>query len=80
MFQCLLAFFNEVVPFSIASMASSNASLVHLPLVIKRPHLLTLLYFLVGFYPQDGVTLSLFRLDSSCIPLCRLQNTLIVMI
>ncbi len=60
MFQCLLAFFNEVFPFSIASMASSNASLVHLLLVIKKLHLFTLLGFLVGSYSQDGGTFSLF--------------------
>jgi hypothetical protein len=59
MFQCLLAFLNEVVPFSIASMASSNASLVYLPLVIKGSHLLTFLYFLASSCLQDGGTFSL---------------------
>jgi hypothetical protein len=54
MFQCLFAFLNEIVPFSISSMAFSNVSLVHLPLVIKGLHLLTLLCFLVGFCPKDG--------------------------
>ncbi len=47
MFQCLLAFFNEVVSFSTASMASSNVSLVHLLLVIKGLHLLTFFCFLL---------------------------------
>ncbi len=46
MFQCLLAFLNEVVPFSIASIASFNASLVHLPLVIRILHLLIFFVFL----------------------------------
>jgi hypothetical protein len=41
-------------------MASSNASLVHLLLVIKKLHLFTLLGFLVGSYSQDGGTFSLF--------------------
>jgi hypothetical protein len=50
MFECLLAFLNEVVPFSITSMASSNASLVHLPLVIRGFHLLTLFCFLISSY------------------------------
>jgi len=68
MFQCLLAFLNEVVPFSIPSIASSNVSLVHLPLVIRGLHLLTFLYFLVGSYPQDGGTFSLSWLNSSCSP------------
>jgi len=40
MFECILAFLNKVVLFSIASMASSNVSLIHLPLVIRRLHLL----------------------------------------
>jgi uncharacterized protein involved in cysteine biosynthesis len=48
MFQCIFAFLNEVVPFSITSIASSNASLVHLPLMIRRLHLLLLLLFLIS--------------------------------
>jgi uncharacterized protein involved in cysteine biosynthesis len=48
MFQCLLAFLNEVVPFSITSIASFNASLVHLLLVIRRLHLLIFFCFLIG--------------------------------
>jgi hypothetical protein len=48
MFQCLLAFLNEVVPFSIASITSSNASLIHFPLVIKRLHLFIYFCFLIG--------------------------------
>jgi hypothetical protein len=45
-------------------MASFNASLVHLPLVIKGLHLLTLLSFLVSFYPKHGGTFSLSWLGS----------------
>jgi len=45
-------------------MASSNASLVHLPLVIKGLHLLTLLSFLASSYPKHGGTFSLFWLGS----------------
>jgi len=72
MFLCLLAFLNEVVPFSIAFMASSNVSLVHLPLVIRGLHLLTLLCFLVGSYPKDGGTFSLaWFLLQSTLPLTR---------
>jgi hypothetical protein len=58
MFQCLLAFLNEVVPFSTAPMGSSNALLVDLPLMIKGLHLLLLFCFLlvlvqkmVGHFP-----------------------------
>jgi hypothetical protein len=47
MFQCLFVFFNEVVPFSTTSMASSSASLVHLPLVIKK---ITFINFFLFFY------------------------------
>ncbi len=57
-FQCLLAFLNEIVPFSIASMASSKASLVHLPLVIRGLHLLIFFCFLVGSCSKDGGTFS----------------------
>jgi len=80
MFQCLLAFLNEVVPFSIAFMASSNVSLVHLFLVIKGLHLLTLLCFLASSYSQDGWTFSLSWLDSYYNPLRLLWSTLIIMI
>jgi len=80
MFHYLLAFLNEVVPFSIASMASSNASLVHLFQVIRGLHLLIFLCFLVGSCLQDGGTFSLSWLGSSCIPLCFLWGTLIIMI
>jgi hypothetical protein len=80
MFQCLLAFLNEVVPLSIASMASSNASLVHLPLVIRGLHLLTFYNFLVGSCSKDGGTFSLLWLGWSCNPLCFIQGTLIIMI
>jgi hypothetical protein len=80
MFQCLLAFLNEVVPFLIASMAFSNASLVHMPLVIRGPQLLTFLCFLVDSCLQDGGTFSLSWFGSSCNPLRLLQNTLIIMI
>jgi hypothetical protein len=59
MFQCLIAFFNEVGPFLNTSMASSIASLVHLPVVIRRLHLLTLVSFLTNFYPKDGGTIYL---------------------
>jgi len=45
-------------------MASSNASLVHLPLVIKGIHLLTLLFFLTSSYPKHGGTFSLSWLGS----------------
>jgi hypothetical protein len=79
MFQCLLAFLNEVVPFSIASVASSNTSLVHLPPVIRGLHLLTILYFLIGSCPKNGGTFSLSWLGSSCNPLRLLQGTLIIM-
>ncbi len=51
MFQCILAFLNKVVLFSIASMASSNVSLIHLPLVIRRLHLL-LFFFLLIHVPK----------------------------
>jgi hypothetical protein len=37
-------------------MASSNVSLVHLPLMIKGLHLLTLLCFLIGPCLEDGET------------------------
>jgi hypothetical protein len=47
MFQCLFAFFNEVVPLSIASIASFNVSLIHLPLVIRGLHLLIIFVFLL---------------------------------
>jgi hypothetical protein len=60
MFQCLFAFLNEVVPFSTTSMASSNTSLVHLPLVIRGLHLLTFFYFLTSPYLEDGGTFFLF--------------------
>ncbi len=56
MFQCLFTFLNEVVPFSTTYMASSNVSLVHLPLMIKGLHLLTLLCFLIGPCLEDGET------------------------
>jgi hypothetical protein len=79
MFECLLAFLNEVVPFSIASMAFSNASLVHLALVIRGLHLLTLLCFLVVSYPKDGGTFSLSWLGSSYNSLHLLQGILIIM-
>jgi hypothetical protein len=79
MFQCLLAFLNEVVSFSIASMASSNA-LVHLPLMIRGLHLLTFFCFLVNSCSQDGGTFLLSWLSSSCSPLHPLQGTLIIMI
>jgi len=65
MFQCLLAFLNDIVPFSITSIVSSNVLLVHLLLMIKRLHLLTFFNFLVGSYPKDGGTFSLFWLGSS---------------
>ncbi len=64
MFQCLLAFLNEVVPFSIASIASSNVLLVHLLLVIRRLHLLIFFCFFVGSCPKDGGTFSLSWLGS----------------
>jgi hypothetical protein len=80
MLHYLFAFLDEVVPFSIASMASSNASLVHLPLVIRGLHLLTFLCFLASSYPQDGGTFSLSWLSSSYSPLCFLWGTLITMI
>ncbi len=79
MFQRLLAFLNEVVSFSIASMASSNA-LVHLPLMVKGLHLLTLFCFLASSCSQDGGTFFLSWLSSSYSPLCLLQGTLIIMI
>jgi hypothetical protein len=56
MFQCFIIFPNDVVPFSIASMAFSKATLVHLPLVLTGLHLLT--FFFVGF-DLGGGTLSL---------------------
>jgi hypothetical protein len=37
-------------------MASSSASLVHLLLLIRRLHMLTLLYFLTCHCPKDGGT------------------------
>jgi hypothetical protein len=80
MFQCVLAFFNEVVPFSITSMTSSNASLVDLPLLIKRLHLSTSFYFLVDYCSQDGGTSSLSWLSSSYNPLRLLRGTLMIMI
>jgi hypothetical protein len=64
MFQCLIAFFNKVVPFSNISTASSNASLVHLPLVIRRLHLLTFFFFFASYYPKDGGTLFLYWFGS----------------
>ncbi len=59
MFQCLFAFLNEVIQFSITSMASSNVLLVHLPLVIRGLHLLTFFCFLIGPYLENGGTFSL---------------------
>jgi hypothetical protein len=56
MFQCQVAFLNEIIPFSIASMASSNASLIHLPLVITRFHLIFFFYFRGNFCPKDRRT------------------------
>jgi hypothetical protein len=43
----LLVFVNELVPFSIASVASSNALLVHLHPMIRGLDLLTISYFLL---------------------------------
>ncbi len=48
MFQCLLVCLNDVLPLSITSMAFSNASLVHLPLMLTMMHLLTLRCFFLG--------------------------------
>jgi hypothetical protein len=79
MFQCLLAFLNEVVSFSIASMASSTA-LIHLPLMIRGLHILTLFCFLAGSCSQDGGTFFLSWLNFSYSPLHLLQGTLIIMI
>jgi len=60
MFKCLLAFLNEVIPFSNASMASSNAWVFHLPLVLIGLDLFTFCCFIVGSYdPKDGATFSL---------------------
>ncbi len=63
MFQCLLAFFNEVVFFSTTSMASSNAWLLHLPLMLIGFDLLILHCFVVGSCDlEDGGTFPLFWL------------------
>jgi hypothetical protein len=57
MLQCLLAFLDEIIPLSIASMASSSASLIHLLLMLSTMlHLLSVLCFLVGFCAKDGET------------------------
>jgi hypothetical protein len=79
MFQCLFDFFNEIVPFSTASMASSNVSLVHLPLVIRGLHLLIFFCFLIDFCPKNGGTFSLSWLSSFYNPLFFLRGTLIIM-
>jgi hypothetical protein len=69
MFQCLLAFLNEIIPPSITSMASSSFSLVHLPLVLSTIlHLLWFLCFLVCSYVKDGGTFSLSCVGYFCSP------------
>jgi hypothetical protein len=62
----LLAFLNDVFPFSITFMASSKASLVHLALVLATLHLLTFLYFFVDSNPRDE-TIFLSYVDKSSI-------------
>jgi hypothetical protein len=69
MFQCLFTFFNEVVPFSTICMASSNVLLVHLLLIIRWLHLLTLLCFLIDPCLEDGETFFLSWLGWSYNPL-----------
>ncbi len=60
MFQCLLAFFNEVIILSTASMASSNAWVFHLLLLLIGLDLLTFHCFVVGSYDlEDGEAFSL---------------------
>jgi hypothetical protein len=52
-FQCLFAFLNDVLLFSITFMASSKASLVHLVLVLTTLHLLTFLFFILLILIQE---------------------------
>jgi hypothetical protein len=58
MLHYLFALLKDIVPFSTASMVSSNYSLVHLPLMIKRLNLLTFLCFFVGVCLENGGTFS----------------------
>jgi hypothetical protein len=50
MFQWILVYFNDVFPFLITSMASSNISVVHLPISVIIIHMLTLRCFCLGFW------------------------------
>jgi hypothetical protein len=59
MFQCLFAFFNEVVSFSSTWMTSSNTSFTHLPLVyskyikLRKLPVLNIQIMLIITYIQD---------------------------
>ncbi len=60
MFQCLLAFLNEVVLLSTTSMASSNAQVFHLLLMMIGLDLLTFRCFIAGSCDlEDGRIFSL---------------------
>jgi hypothetical protein len=80
MFHYLFALFKYSVPFSTTSLASSNCSLVHLPLVIKGLQLLTFLCVFVGYCLKHGGTFSWFWLGWSCNLVHLLWSTLIIMI
>jgi len=81
MFQCIVAFLDEIIPPSIASMASSSVSLVHLPLVLSIVlHLLSLICFLVGFCVEGGETFSLSCVACYCCQFHLLWGTFNIMI
>jgi hypothetical protein len=64
-----IPFCNEVVSLSTTFMASSNASLVHLPLVFIGLHLLTLLYFLIYWFSIQKMVGHFFHLGLVSLPI-----------
>jgi hypothetical protein len=76
MFQDLFAFFNQCVPFSIASMASSNVWFVQFPFFLIGGTLLITWHGYLVFNVSYGGTLSLSKAVWFITTLHYLQGTL----
>jgi hypothetical protein len=79
MFQNLLAFFNECVPLSIASMVVSNVWSIHFPLYFVSGALLTIWHGCLLSNASYGGIFSLSKVAWSITTFCRLWGTLNIM-